>query len=129
MVVRWPGRVAAGSTQNQTVCLNDFMATVADLLDVPLSDDTAEDSVSILPLLTGDAAALPDRPMVVNHDIGGRFAIRNGKWKLVGGRQLFDLDADPKESRNQAAAFPEVVKDMQAALTEIRTSGRSRPSP
>jgi arylsulfatase A-like enzyme len=127
-VARWPGKIKPGSTCQETVGLNDFMATVADILDVALPDNAAEDSFSILPLLTGEKTALPDRPSVINHDYGGRFAIRKGKWKLVPGKApaLFDLDADPKESKNIAKAHPEVVQEMTATLERYKTSGRSR---
>ena len=117
----------AGSTCDETIGLNDFMATVADLLNVKLPDTAAEDSFSILPLLTGEKTALPGHPSVVNHDISGRFAIRKGKWKLVLGSkdQLFDLDSDPKESRNLAYSYPEVVKELAGRLKRYKENGRS----
>ena len=126
-VARWQGNIKAGTTCDETVCLNDFMATVADLLDVPLSPDSGEDSTSILKLLTGEATKLPNHPSVVNHSLGGQFAIRKGRWKLVPKPrvQLFDLDADPKEERNVAAAHPEIVKEMTETLDEYKKSGRS----
>ena len=126
-VVRWPGRIEAGASCDETICLNDFMATVADLLDAPLPKNTAEDSTSILKLLTGEETALPGRPGVVNHDMAGNFAIRKGKWKLIPGKetQLFDLDADPKESRNVASSHPEVAKEMAETLAAYKRNGRS----
>ena len=126
-VVRWPGKIQTGSICDETICLNDFMATVADLLDVPLPQNAAEDSTSILKLFTGEATSLPERPGVVNHSIGGQFAIRKGKWKLIPKPklQLFNLDADPKESRNVAASHPELVKEMTETLESYQKNGRS----
>jgi arylsulfatase A len=123
--VRWPGTVAAGTTSDVVVCLNDFMATVADLLDVTLPGDAAEDSASILPLLKGETKDLAGRPMVVHHDYKGDFAIRDGKWKLIDS-QLFDMKNDPKESADVVAEHPEVVKRMQETLARYQKSGRSR---
>jgi arylsulfatase A len=129
-VARWPARIKPGSSCSQVIGLNDFMATVADILDVELPDNAAEDSVSILPLLTSESTSLPDRPLVVNHDYGGSFAIRHGKWKLVErGRQLFNLEDDPKEASNVAKAHPEVVQNLLATLDRYRKSGRSRVPP
>lgn len=125
-IARWPGEIEPGSTCSETICLNDFMATAADLLGVKLPDNAAEDSTSILPLLKGDAKTLPDRPLVVNHDYAGNFAIRKGKWKLVGDAKLFDLDADPKESKDLAGQFPEVVTELAETLERYKASGRSR---
>lgn len=126
-VARWPARIKAGSTCKQTICMNDFMATVADLLDVSLPENSAEDSTSILKLLTGEATELPNHPSIVNHSMSGQFAIRKGKWKLVPKPrvQLFDLNADPKESRNVAASHPEIVKEMTETLEGYKKSGRS----
>ena len=126
-VVRWPGRIKPGSTCEQTVCMNDFMATVADLLDVSLPENAGEDSTSIMKLLTGEVPRLPDHPSVVNHSLGGQFAIRQGPWKLVPKpeMQLFDLSTDPKESRNVATAHPEIVREMAETLEEYKEGGRS----
>jgi len=126
-VARWPGRVKPGSTCNEVICLTDFMATVADMLDVPLSPNVAEDSTSILGLLTGEVESLPDRPMVVHHDYKGNFAIRKGKWKLVPGEKprLFNLAVDPKETHDVAGENKEVVKRMADTLKRYQDSGRS----
>lgn len=140
--VRWPGRVPAGARVGATVCLTDFFATCADLLDVPLGDDAAEDSFSFLELATTGASAQV-RPPVVHHSVAGMFAIRKGRWKLVagngsGGRQkpkgkpfgkpyqLYDLDSDLGEERDVAAQHPEIVAELSAQLEAIRSSGRSR---
>ncbi|HEX4147822.1 MAG TPA: arylsulfatase, partial [Pirellulales bacterium] len=80
-LVRWPGRVKAGACSSQLICLTDFLATCADVLGIKLPGNSAEDSVSILPALLGSAAA-PLRPAVVHHSINGKFAIREGSWKL-----------------------------------------------
>lgn len=50
-VVRWPGVVKPGSTCGQLVLQADYMATIADILDMKLPDTAGEDSFSLLPLL------------------------------------------------------------------------------
>ncbi|MFN3240741.1 MAG: sulfatase family protein [Planctomycetota bacterium] len=142
LFVRWPGQVPAGARVDATVCLTDFFATCADLLDVPLRDDAAEDSFSFLDLACTGASASPRAP-VVHHSVAGMFALRKGRWKLVagngsGGRerpkgkpfgtpfQLYDLEADLGEARDVAADHPEVVAAMRAELEAIRANGRSR---
>jgi len=102
------------------------MATAAELLDFELPDGAAEDSTSILPLLLGEKTSLPNRPWVVNHDYKGGFAIRKGKWKLVGDSKLYDLDDDPKEAKDIARQYPEVVMELSATLDKYKESGRSR---
>ena len=127
-IVRWPARIEAGSTCRETICLNDFMATAAAITGADIPRNAAEDSNNILPLLLG-AERLPGHSQVVNHDYQGRFAIRQGKWKLVFGqpKQLFDLDLDPKEQSDVASAYPKLVEEMSATLTRYQESGRSVP--
>lgn len=127
-VVRWPGKAPAGTTCDQVVCMNDFMATVADILDVTLPANSAEDSHSILPLVTGKAKTLPNRPLVVNHDISGTFAIRKGPWKLVNNK-LYNLKTDPKETTNLASKHPELVTTLQKTLKAYQNNGHSRVMP
>jgi arylsulfatase A-like enzyme len=74
-IVRWPGRIQAGTQSDQLICLTDLLATCAELLGTPLPATAGEDSVSILPALLGIARA-PLREAVVHHSIEGVFSIR-----------------------------------------------------
>ncbi len=90
LIVEWKGRVEAGSESKQYVELNDFYATVADVLNAELDDDVAEDSYSILPILEGKTLPEPLREGGVNHSINGKFAVRQfdkegNEWKLIFG--------------------------------------------
>lgn len=146
-LVRWPARVAPGRTSTQTLCLTDLMRTVAEILQVPLPESAAEDSVSFLPALLGTDRG-PLREATVHHSINGSFAIRQGKWKLAfcpgsGGWssprpgqhdtsklplvQLFDLEADVGETRNLHAEQPEIVARLTALMEKYARDGRSTP--
>jgi arylsulfatase A-like enzyme len=80
-IARWPNRIKAGTRSDQLVCLSDLLATCAELIDETLPDSAGEDSVSWLPLFEGKDE--PVRSHAVNHSIQGKFAIRDGRWKLV----------------------------------------------
>ena len=143
-IARWPKGIPAGTSCDALVCLSDLMATCADILDLSLPDDAGEDSVSMLPLFQGEAGA---RQTAVHHAIHGKFAIRDGRWKLVccpgsGGWshndavaaeaglplvQLYDMEADPGERINRFADEPEVVRRLVATLEQIIADGRSTP--
>ncbi len=146
-IARWPGHVKAGSTCDQTICLTDLLATCAAIVGVKLPDNTGEDSVSILPALTGKAAG-PLREATVHHSINGSFSIRQGKWKLElcpgsGGWsepkpgskeertlpdvQLYDLTADISERRNLQAEHPDITARLTALLQGYVDNGRSTP--
>lgn len=147
LIVRWPGKVKAGTVSGQLTCLNDLMATCADLLGEELPADAAEDSVSLLPALFGKAGG-PSREAVVHHSINGSFAIRRGNWKLIqcgdsGGWspprpgspkaknlppvQLYDLSSDAGENLNLHDKHPDVVADLTALLEKYVANGRSTP--
>jgi arylsulfatase A len=146
-IARWPGRVRAGSTTDKLVCLNDLMATCAEIVSAKLPESAGEDSVSFLPVLEGRAAT-PVRTSLVHHSINGSFAIREGNWKLAlspssGGwsaprpgtpaakqlppAQLYDLARDPGETNNLASSHPQIVARLTALLEQQVREGRSTP--
>ncbi|HJN07339.1 MAG: arylsulfatase [Pirellulaceae bacterium] len=135
-IIRWPGRVRAGRSWDQPVCQTDLLATLAELLgNSPLSNDdlpngAAEDSVSFFPVLINENAR-PARSPMIHHAANGRFAVREGKWKLVMetnklGRELYDLAVDPGEERNLIDKSPEVVTKLVGRITAIVQNGRTR---
>lgn len=135
LIVRWPKHITPGSRIDQTVCLNDFMATFAEMTGRKLKPSEGVDSTSILPLITGKATELPDRPCVVSHSYSGQYAIRDGEWKLIlpmkkgDPFQLYNLKQDQKETENLASQEEKRVKVMTATLMAYVKNGRSTPGP
>ena len=143
-IARWPGRIQAGVTNDQLICLNDLMATCADIVGATLPDNAGEDSVSLLPAFQGRTAPR----VVVHHSINGSFAIRDGQWKLElcadsGGWsapkpgtkeardlppiQLYDLNRDIGERVNEYQQHPDVVERLTRKLEACIANGRSTP--
>ncbi len=147
LIIRWPKLIKAGTISDDTVCLVDLMKTIAEINGLTLPDDAGEDSVSNLPLWTGEALDHPIREATVHHSINGSFSIRKGKWKLEmcpgsGGWsypkpgdepegsppfQLYDLSLDIAEQSNVYDKHPQVVAEMKALLSSYITRGRSTP--
>lgn len=147
-LVRWPARITSPNRSSaRTICLTDLLATCADMMNVKLSADVGEDSVSFLPTLLSPEMQ-PAREPVVHHSINGSFAIRDGMWKLIFCRdsggwsaprpgrdqsgnlpplQLYNLDEDFAESRNVAAMHPEVVARLTERMEALIARGRSTP--
>ena len=143
-IARWPGKVRAGAVTDQLGCLTDLMATAASISGDRPGQRAGEDSVSLLPVLTATARG-PVREAVVHHSSEGLFAIRSGRWKLVLGRgsggyskpiseeikpgqaagQLYDLSADPGETRDVYAREPQVVARLSALFEKYQREGRS----
>ncbi|MBC8355668.1 MAG: sulfatase-like hydrolase/transferase [Planctomycetes bacterium] len=152
-IVRWPGRVKPGSTSDQITSLTDVMATTASIVGAALPDNAAEDSYDMLPALLGqDEESI--RPYVLQQGFGGAryLAIRRGKWKYLahkgsGGNrydnhrslktyrltdtapdapgQLYDLNADPGETKNLYFDHTAIVEQLNSLLAESIASGRS----
>jgi len=147
-IVRWPGQIKEDTKSDQTISLVDIMATCADVVGVTLPDTAAEDSISLLPALKGEAVKGPLHDAVICHSASGVFVVRKGKWKLQfsagsGGWsdpkdnaaikqglpkwQLYDLSTDPKETKNLINAHPEVVNKLTTILRGYIEKGRSTP--
>ncbi len=146
-VARWPGKIPPGTQDNELTTLTDLFATVAAILDKPLPEHAAEDSVSMLPALLGQPRDKPLREAAVHHSLNGTFAIRQGDWKLIealgsGGftaprvvqpqpdgpqGQLYNLADDPAETKNLWSERPEIVARLSKLLETYRQQGHSRP--
>ena len=146
-LARWLGHVPAGSECDATVCLTDLMATAADLLGADLDANAAPDSVSILPLLSGETPDTPCRDAIVHHSVNGMFSVRQGPWKLILGLgsggfsqprhedpvpdgpqgQLYNMEDDPAETTNLWLDRPEIVERLTAIIGAYQADGRSTP--
>ncbi|MEN8661201.1 MAG: arylsulfatase [Lentimonas sp.] len=129
MIAYWPGHVAAGSTSKHISAFWDMVPTFTELAGVATPEDT--DGVSMLPTLLGQGEQAQHKYLYWEfHAAGGRIAVRKGKWKGVRynvlkqpNRQmeLYDLEKDPGETKNLAAAYPEVVQAIRAIMKQART--------
>lgn len=146
-LMQWPDRIKAGRTVSQTICLTDFMRTLAEITGYKLADNEAEDSYNLLPAMLHPENKKIIREATVSHSINGSFTIRQGDWKLLlaagsGGWsspkpgkeeeglppvQLYKLNNDPSENKNLQAENPEMVRKLTALLKKYIEDGRSTP--
>jgi arylsulfatase A-like enzyme len=135
-VMRWPPGVAAGSRSSYQGLSFDVFPTFLELAGAPLPPDL--DAVSLVPALRGQPMP-PSRELYFVRREGGQAyggksyeaIIRDG-WKLLQNDpysplELYNLDDDPYEQRNLAAANPERVKELAAALRRHVQRGGSTP--
>ncbi|MDP0491877.1 MAG: arylsulfatase [Verrucomicrobiota bacterium JB023] len=131
-VVRWPAGIdRPGRSWDQPICQTDLLATCAEMLGVDLDEQSGEDSVSFYEVLRDESAA-PERLPLIHHSFSGRFAIRDGEWKLImphegSGYELYHLASDPTESQNVYGANARLAALLEDKITEIVTSGRTTP--
>ena len=146
-LIQWPAKVRKPHEVKQTVCLNDLMATFADIIDYQLADNEAEDSYSLLPAILKPGFRKEIREATVHHSGNGNFSIRKGEWKLLlspgsGGWsspkpgkeevglppvQLYNMTDDPGEKMNLQDKYPDIVKELTVLLKKYIEEGRSTP--
>ena len=143
-LMKWPGKIPAGTTTDTLCSSIDVLPTVASLLNVNV-DDTI-DGHSMLGIMTGDDNT-PTHEAFGGYYGGGQLQIvRDDRFKLVlphryrtlagqpggeGGmparyemanakQALYDLDADPGETIDVAAEHPKVVERLLVAAERFR---------
>jgi arylsulfatase A-like enzyme len=130
MIVRWPGKVAAGRESAHVWGMWDFLPTAAELAGgrVP----AGLDGVSMVPALLGKECREQETLYWEFHEGGFHQALRMGDWKGVrhGTKrplELYDLKSDLGERTNVADGHPDVVAKIEAHLQKARTDSAEFP--
>jgi len=117
--MRWPGRIARGSTYEAPVHHFDIHATAAAAADAPRLDDRTMDGVDLLPFVIGERTGRPHDALFWRS--GHYQAVLADGWKLQRAARperawLFHLDEDPTEKVDLAAQRPDKVRELHALL-------------
>jgi len=131
LIVRWPGKIEAGTESDVPVISTDWFPT---LLEVGgAKSPKLTDGESVLPVLRDEGKLkrdaiffhYPNYAFHRSNRLGS--AIRMGKHKLIeyfddGSLELFDLSADLGEKKNLAKEQPELAEKMAQRLRDWRES-------
>lgn len=123
MIVRWPGRVKAGSLDRHVTHVIDLMPTFIEVSGSTYPSDFAKRSTpdlegkSLVPLFTATGSP---QPRELGWQLYGSRAYRHGRWKIVWGVstkkwELYDMVADRMETRDLASELPGRVAKLSAA--------------
>jgi arylsulfatase len=134
-IVRWPGRVAAGTVSDQPSAFYDWLPTLLDLTGNPQDIPGDVDGLSFAPTLLGHAGQQKQHEFLYWEfpAYGGQQAVRMGNWKAVRQNlipkkgknapqsppptfELYDLKSDLGESRDVAAEHPDVIAKIKAVM-------------
>ncbi|WP_068546829.1 sulfatase family protein [Thalassotalea crassostreae] len=137
-IAYWPGTIQP-RVSDALVSQMDIYASLSKLLNVPMQDNEAVDSLDQLDVWLGKSEQ--GRADLIEESLGNS-ALRSGQWKFIPASkktpgftkvkkiesgykkydQLFDLSTDPGETTNVAKENPEVLKQLKSRLKEIMTT-------
>jgi arylsulfatase A-like enzyme len=128
-LARWPGRLEAGTRSEQLVSAMDVFPTLTTATGVPAQNTLPFDGEDVWShLLTGTVGPRAGALFFVSEvPIPGQvfYAARRDRWKLVRVDRpgplptvthLFDLEADPGETRDLSAEHPDIRMDLENRL-------------
>ncbi len=116
--MRWPGTLFPGTVDRQAAHI-DLTPTLLELCGVALPHSVAVDGRSLAPLLKDPRAQWPDRTLFFQWHRGDRAipfqssAVRTDRYKLVNGKELFDLVQDPGERKDISGQQRDVVSRLR----------------
>jgi len=133
---RWAAQFPAGVKVDVPAMVADIMPTFCELAGIPYPQGRPLDGRSIAALLKTGQGASPHEYFFHIWDrfrpsLQSNWSIRHGRYKLVKS-ELFDLSADPAESRNIAAQNPQIASDLHdrfAAWLADVTKGKTFSPP
>lgn len=120
---RWPGTLKP-STCDRIAAHIDLLPTILEACGVQQPAGLQVDGKSLWPLAKGAAASWPDRMLFTQWHRGDHpepfrgSAVRTQRYKLVNGQELYDMEADPAESRDIAAAHSDVVAKLRKGYSD-----------
>ena len=117
----------------------DLAASLASLTGIKLSKDACLDSFDVTGALLGEPGAKGRDYVLQQDNAGANFGLRWGRWKLVRQRTqgkkpagaayrelLFDLQADPGESKDVALEHPDELRRLHDLLEKVLNSQATR---
>lgn len=131
-IVRWPGKVAAGTVNDHQLAFYDLMPTFSELAGVKnytkkytnkkLKKGTDYfDGISIVSTLTGKGKQPTHDFLYWEFEETDQIAVRMGDWKLIvkkGKPFLYNLSTDIHEDHDIASQHPDIVKQMKLIIKE-----------
>lgn len=129
--IRWPARLRGGRDIDQLAAHIDLLPTLADWCGLTLPEGLRLDGRSLAPLLDGgdgmertlplrDGGGETERTLFVqSHRVEQpipwrQSAVLTRQYRLVDGRELYDMAADPGQQHDVAGERPEVVRRLRA---------------
>jgi len=122
-IITWPSKTDH-RVINEPVISLDILPTICEVLDIELPGDRVYDGKSMLPLIEGRQEG-PLHEYLFWDGNEDKWAVRNGKWKLVkmnGKIELYDIAGDIGESSDLSGKHPDIIRE-KLSYTVLQDSG------
>ena len=119
-IIRWPdGKIEAGKSIERLTAHIDILPTFIELCGLK-APEIEFDGSSIRDLLYSETPNWPDRALVIESQRvvdpikWRKCVVMTDRWRLVNGKELFELKDDPKQTSDLSAQHPEVFERLRA---------------
>jgi arylsulfatase A-like enzyme len=124
--LRWPAKLPKGHLVREIAGAIDLMPTLCSLADVPRLGDKPLDGRDLSHLLTSQNGLWPDR--MIFSTWGPNVSVRTQQHRLDTTGALFDMIADPDQTRDIATEKPEIATKLREAVAAWRNElGLEKP--
>lgn len=117
--IRWPkGNITGGKDINTLVAHYDLLPTFVDLLGLDFNPVKPLDGVSLKPLLEGNASDWPNRVLYMDtqRELNlikyKNYTVMDNRWRLVNGKELYDMSHDLAQKHNVIMEHPDVAEKL-----------------
>jgi len=118
--IRWPGGELSGGRDIASLTAHiDIMPSLIDMCGLKKPDGVKFDGRSFMALLRDQTNHWPSRTLVIqyrqstNPPVKWDSAIVTDRWRLMGGKELYDIKVDPSQKKDVAGNHPEVVSKLR----------------
>jgi arylsulfatase A-like enzyme len=123
--IRWPaGNLKGARDIGRLTAHVDLLPTLIELCGLKKPRDLEFDGDSLVRLLTGRDSSWPDRILVtdsqrIEHPEKWRkSAVMTDRWRLINGKELYDMKSDPRQENDIADANPLIVEKLRQAYED-----------
>ena len=125
-IIRFDKRIKPGTTIGNVTSAIDLLPTLLDLAGLQVDYRQPLDGTSIVPLLRGESANWKDRTMFSAWK--QKASIRTEQYRMQLTGELYDIQADPRETIDLAKRRPEVAVELSKKLKKWIQETASEPN-
>ncbi|WP_298532265.1 arylsulfatase [uncultured Algibacter sp.] len=133
--IRWKdGKIKGGKDIDAETAHVDLIPTLAELCELSIPDDKKLDGVDFSGLLTNKHEKLADRTIFVHNrqdwrpptSVTNTCIIKND-WRLINGKNLFDIEKDRLQKNDVSKEFPEITKELLKSNSKFIKTSKTYP--